>query len=179
MMCIIIITHTCAASQVGSGAWELLQPSFLGDLLDDVRPFLFAADRLMRATGQLLPALVDRAALWRTLQRDRFSRAEVMLTPAGAVKTIGRFKAFATRHGVTQESIIAAYQAARKAATQQQQQGQLPFLVHATTGPKFSREGLEVHTAPLGFHKSISTELVRIAWLGAGPGAYNSCRSFI
>lgn len=77
----------------------------------------------------------------------------------GAVKRISRFKAFATSIGSSQDIIKQAYEAASKAARDEQKHGALPFLVYASEGPDFSgNSGLSVCTTPLGYSRHISSE---------------------
>lgn len=109
--------------------------------------------RLVVAIQKLVPPLVERMPLWmKEVRHD----TEVTLRPTGAFKTIPRFKAFAQKHGVTQETIKAAYEVAAVAAQQQCSQGQLPYLVTAQS-KHFTRHGFEVSTTPLGYKRKIVT----------------------
>lgn len=113
----------------------------------------------MVVMASMVPKCLHRTPLWEDTERQEGS---LMLTPMGAVKQISNFKAFARRHGVTQESLEDAYKAAAAAAQQRKDQGLKPFLVAARAGPHFSRHGLEVHTTPLGYSRRIKTEAVRM-----------------
>lgn len=119
----------------------------------------------MMSLAEAVPPLTMRAPLaplWQNIVLDHLFEVEVMLTPTGAVKAIRCFKAFAREHGVTKDTLKAAYRAADAAALQQRAQGQLPFLVSAISGPRFSaRIGFEVVTKPLGYHRGIITEMGR------------------
>jgi hypothetical protein len=84
---------------------------------------------------------------------------EVTLLPTGALKAIRRFKAYERQYGVTQEVLKAAYQASEAAAKEQRDAGRQPYLITATE-LKFSRDGYEVRTTPLGYKREIVTELV-------------------
>lgn len=111
-----------------------------------------------------LPQFADRLPLplWIEDRRDEAFCSGVTLTPTGAIKTIGHFEAFAEAHGVTREVIQTAYKAAAATWKDQLAVGQKPFLVSASKGPVFSGGVLEVHTQPLGYQRSISTEEVRL-----------------
>lgn len=66
------------------------------------------------------------------------------------------------KSGTSQLALEAAYAAAAAAASQLPS-GKKPFLVTACEGPTFTaRGGYQVHTTPLGFHKRLVTERVRM-----------------
>lgn len=156
----------CCTNCIPASQYQSIPPeSHVGQLPQLTKPALILpprhSDRVIVAIVGALPQLADRVPLWVKDQRDDAFGVVVTLTPTGAVKTIGHFGAFRGAHGVTQHDIMTAYKAAADARKQQLAIGQKPFLVSASKGPILSSQKLQVHTQPLGYQRSISTEEVR------------------